>query len=152
MLKRTHLAIGFAVAFYFMPHINTNAFIFLGIVLIASIFPDIESGFSAPKRHKLFAIQPLKWITHKNLIFHTYTLLIILSIVLALIYPPSAFPFFLGYSFHLFVDSFSPQGIRPFWPIKGRSTGKIVPGGRIDMILFYIFSVVAFALLIKLFI
>jgi membrane-bound metal-dependent hydrolase YbcI (DUF457 family) len=152
MLKRTHLAIGFAVAFYFMPHIQSNAFIFLGIVLLASLLPDIESGFAAPKRHKLLAIQPLKFLTHRNWIFHTYTLLAFMAIILAFIYPPAAFPFFLGYSFHLFVDSFSPTGIRPFWPMKGRSTGKIVPGGRIDKILFYTFSIVAFALLVKLFI
>ncbi|MFH1290179.1 MAG: metal-dependent hydrolase [Nanoarchaeota archaeon] len=152
MLRRTHLALGLAVGLYFVPHIKSNAWVFLAVVLISSVLPDIESGFAAPKRHKIFSLQPTKWIFHKNRILHTYTFLIIVSAILTFFYPPLAFPFFLGYSFHLFMDSFSPQGLRPLWPLKGTSTGSIVPGGRVDKVLFYVFVIFDIALLVKLFI
>jgi len=152
MLRRTHLALGLAGGLYFLPHIKTNPLLFLGVVLLATLIPDIESGFAAPKRHKIFSLQPTKWIFHKNRILHTYTMVIPLTIIIALSYPSLAFPFFLGYSFHLFLDSFSPEGVRPFWPLKGKSTGSIIPGGRVDKILFYVFIMVDFALFAKLFI
>ena len=139
MLKRTHLALGIAIAFYFLPHIQTNKFIFLGVVLLASLLPDIESGFAAAQRHSLFSLQPTENVYHKNHLLHTYTFLILITIAIAIYYPVLALPFFLGYSFHLFIDSFSPNGIRPFWPLRHRTKGKIVPSGGIDKILFVIF-------------
>lgn len=151
MLRRTHLALGAVVGLYFLPHIKTNEIVFLVITLVASLIPDIESGFSAPQRKKFFSLNP-GTVFHKNRLLHTYTLLIPLTILLAIVYPPAAFPFFLGYSFHLFIDAFSPQGIRPFWPLKTKSTGSIMPGGRVDKILFYVFLMFDVALLIKLFI
>ncbi|MBU0466993.1 MAG: metal-dependent hydrolase [Nanoarchaeota archaeon] len=152
MLRRTHLALGLAIGLYFVSHIKSNKWAFLAIVLISSVLPDIESGFSAPKRHRLLSFQQTKWVFHRNFLIHTYTILIPLTIVFTFFYPTMAFPFFLGYSFHLFLDTFSPQGIRPFWPLKGKSTGSIVPGGRIDKVLFYVFVIFDFALLVKLFI
>src|SRR3989344_5551677 len=126
MLKRTHLALGLAAGLYFFPHIKTDKILFLIIVIAASVLPDLESGFSAPKKHKGFSLKSTNLSFHKNWLFHTYTLLIIVSILLTISYPVIAFPFFLGYSFHLFLDSFSSQGISPFWPLKKRSTGSIV--------------------------
>jgi membrane-bound metal-dependent hydrolase YbcI (DUF457 family) len=150
MLKRTHLALGIGIALYFLPHMESNKLIFFGTVLAATLLPDIESGFSAPKRNKVFSILP-KNVFHKNRFIHTYTLLIPLTIILAILYPVIAFPFFLGYSFHLFLDAFSQQGIQPFWPLKNRSTGRITPGGSIDRILFYVFVIFDVALFVKLF-
>ncbi|MBU0906944.1 MAG: metal-dependent hydrolase [Nanoarchaeota archaeon] len=139
MLKRTHIALGLAIALYFLPHINGNKFIFLGVVLLASLLPDLESGFAAARHHGLFGLDQTKMVYHKNHIIHTYTFLIPLTIILAIISPFLALPFFLGYSFHIFLDSFSINGIRPFWPLKHKAHGKISPGGHIDHVLFYIF-------------
>lgn len=150
MLKRTHLALGLAVGLYFVPHIKNSKLFFLALVLVASLIPDIESGFAAPRRQKLFSLQPTNWIFHKNRLLHTYTFLILVTAVLVFFYPVIGFPFFLGYSFHLFLDSFSSAGIRPFWPFKVKSTGSIVPGGRIDKILFYVFVIFDVALFAKL--
>lgn len=135
MLRRTHLALGLALAFYFLPVIKSDKLIFFAVVIVASMLPDIESGFSSPGK-KMFG---LKTGAHKNYLLHTYTLLIPVTIIIALYYPTIALPFFVGYSFHLFIDSFSPQGIRPFWPFKTLSKGSISPGGKIDKVLFYTF-------------
>ena len=149
MLRRTHLALGIAVALYFLPHIKEGQLLFLGIAIVSSMLPDLESGFAAVKRHHLFSIQSTKQIFHKNRIFHTYTFLLPITILIALYHPRIALPFFLGYSFHLFLDSFSPHGIRPFWPLKHHSHGKIVPGGKIDKVLFAVFLSLDFVLAIN---
>lgn len=146
MLRRTHLALGAAIALYFLPHIKEAQFAFLGITILASLLPDLETGFSAVRRNRIFSHNTHS-IFHKNRILHTYTLLFPITILIAFYFPRIALPFFLGYSFHLFLDSFSPQGIRPFWPLKTHSHGRMAPGGRIDRTLFMIFLAVDVLLL-----
>ncbi|MFH1802502.1 MAG: metal-dependent hydrolase [archaeon] len=136
MLRRTHLALGVAIALYFLPHIKEGQLTFLGLTILASILPDMETGFSTIKKHHPTHHHS---IFHRPHILHTYTFLFPITIIVAFYYPMIALPLFLGYSFHLFLDSFSPNGIRPFWPLKQHSHGKIAPGGRIDRMLFIIF-------------
>lgn len=151
MLFRTHLALGVAVALYFLPHIEYNEVLFFAIVLLASMVPDLENGFTSMKKRKGGALlgKP-NLLFHKNGLLHTYTVLVILAIIVALVWPRAAFPFFLGYSFHLFIDSFSQQGIRPFWPLKRRTVGRIAPGGNIDQGIFYALILVNFMLIVRL--
>src|SRR3989344_2145555 len=129
MLKRTHLAVAFANAFYFLPYVN-NKLVFFPVILLSTLLPDIDSAFSSVGRHKIF--RPLQWIFNHRGAIHSYTVAMALSILLAFFYPVLAFPFFLGYSFHLFLDAFTVQGIAPFWPFKKRSEGRIVTGGRVE--------------------
>src|SRR3989338_4124869 len=136
MLLRTHLAVGIAVALYFLPFIE-HKLIFFPVVLISSLLPDIDTGFSTIGRSRLF--RPLQWFVKHRGIIHTYTVCIIISIVLAMFYPVYALPFFLGYSFHLYLDMFTPEGIRPFWPLKKRVEGNVKTGGTIDATIFYLF-------------
>ena len=152
MLKRTHLAIGLGIVLYFLdlPQLN-NKLIFSIVVLIASLLPALETAFvSVRQRRGIFSFA--RKLEQPNGILHTYTVCIFVSVILAFFYPIYAFPFFLGYSFHLFVDAFTPRGIQPFWPYKERSKGHVHPGGRVDMIIFYVMLVVDLALFAKLFI
>lgn len=128
MFTKTHLLIGLFVAIYFLPYSN-NKLIFFPIVLIASLIPDIDTVFFSKKNYKL--LKPLKSESYKNFM-HSYTICIILAVLLAFYYPVFAFPFFLGYSFHLFFDSLTVMGTNPFWPFKVKSRGPIVPGGKIE--------------------
>ena len=139
MFWKTHLAIGIAVAIYFSNYV-TNPFMFIPIVLIASLIPDIDSGFSYFGKKPIF--RPLQWTTiHRGLI-HSYTICILFSLIIALFLPLIALPFFIGYSFHLFADSFTLKGIKPFWPLKFVSKGHVKVGGKIDKTLFYTFVVI----------
>mgnify|MGYP001576810429 CR=1 FL=1 len=146
MLKRTHLALGVAVALYFLPHVN-NKLIFLATVIISTMLPNLEQVLSRGKVEGA-----LKQVFMHRGILHTYTLCIAASIFLAFFYPMFALPFFLGYSFHLTLDAFTTDGIRPFWPLKRRSTGKIRTGSKVDSTIFYILILFDLALFIKLFI
>jgi len=144
MIWKTHLAMGFAVSLYFASKV-TYPFVFVPVVLFASLFPDIDSGFSYLGRKPIF--KPVQMVSSHRGIVHSYTMAIFLSIVLAFIYPIVALPFFLGYSLHLFSDSFTPQGIRPFWPLKAASKGVVSVGGKIDKTLFYTFVFIDLVLL-----
>ena len=139
MIWKTHLAIGIAVGFYFSQYMP-NPLLFIPISIIASILPDIDSGFSYLGRKPIF--RPVQWVTRHRGIFHSYTFCILLSLIISFFYPFLAFPFFIGYSFHLVADSFTIQGIKAFWPIKYISKGLIRTGGKIDKVLFFTFVII----------
>jgi membrane-bound metal-dependent hydrolase YbcI (DUF457 family) len=146
MMMKTHLALGAAVALYFLPHVKDKV-IFFPVVILATLLPDL-SNLNFWRKGKP---RTLKKIPLFDYLFKTYTFCIGVTVLLALFYPLLALPFFLGYSFHLITDAFTPEGIQPFWPLGKRSTGRVKTGGTIDTTLFIVFVIVAFALFIKLF-
>ncbi|MGA2130514.1 MAG: metal-dependent hydrolase [Candidatus Pacearchaeota archaeon] len=138
MQWKTHLAIGLAVALFFAPHV-TEPLLFIPIVLVSSLFPDVDSGFSYIGKNPL--AKPIQMTTDHRGIVHSYTFCVAISILIAFLLPIVALPFFLGYSFHLFADAFTVQGIRPFWPFKGVSKGFIKSGGLTDKVIFYTLAI-----------
>jgi membrane-bound metal-dependent hydrolase YbcI (DUF457 family) len=148
MMFKTHLAIGMAVAIYFLPWV-TNKLLFIPVVLIASVLPDIDSGFSNLGRRKMS--RPLQWFVEHRGVIHSYTTCVVLTLVFMFFYPIIALPFFLGYSFHLFADSFTIQGIKPFWPFKWKSKGYLNTGGKIEDVVFFTFVIIDLVLVVLLF-
>ena len=134
MFKRIHLLIGFFAAIFFLPDVN-NKLVFFPVVMIASLIPDLDSLIAPKKDYKM--LKPLKSKSYKDFM-HSYTLCIILSALLAFFYPILALPFFIGYSFHLFFDSLTVPGTTPFWPLKIKSKGFIVPGGKTEKIITFV--------------
>jgi len=143
MIKRTHLAIGLVVALYFLSHVE-NKFIFIPVVLFSSLLPDIDSVYSTIGKHKIF--RPLQLIFKHRGVFHSYTFCIFVTVLFAFFYPILALPFFLGYSFHLFADSFTHEGIKPFWPLKLESSGNIRVNGTIEHAIFWVFVLLSILL------
>ena len=135
MLLRTHLAFAVLMIIIFIQQVS-NKFVFAGLVLVATVLPDIDSGFSSWGRHLIF--RPLQFFTKHRGILHSFTFAVVVSIVLALIWPIASLGFFIGYSVHLVCDSFTKDGIQPFWPWRVRSSGPIKSGGRIEDSLFII--------------
>jgi len=126
---KTHLVIGIFIALLFLPHL-THQLTFLIVVIIATILPDIDTPFSMAGKSKL--LRPLQWLTKHRGVLHSFTFAILISIILSIFLPIAAFGFFLGYSIHLFADSFTKEGIIPLWPIKKRISGKIKTDGYIE--------------------
>jgi membrane-bound metal-dependent hydrolase YbcI (DUF457 family) len=133
MLIKTHLAFAFIFILLFFQQVN-HKFIFITLLLIATILPDIDSGFSSWGRHLIF--RPLQFFLKHRGLLHSLTAGIVLSAVLAFFWPVASLGFFVGYSAHLIFDSFTKEGIQPFWPFKSRSKGFIVSGGRIEESIF----------------
>jgi len=145
MLLRTHLAFGILMIILFLHHVNSKI-IFIAMVLVATVLPDLDSGFSSWGRHWIF--KPLQiFVKHRGII-HSFTAGIVFSVLLAVFWPVASLGFFVGYSVHLICDSFTKQGIQPFWPLRVRSRGFISSGGRIEDSLFVFLVVVDIMLII----
>tara|TARA_Y100000034_G_C6877325_1_gene401456 strand:- start:1320 stop:1769 length:450 start_codon:yes stop_codon:yes gene_type:complete len=149
MKFNTHLLIGLMVVLFFLPVVE-NKVIFIIVTLVASALPDIDTGFSTFGQSKL--ARPLQlFVAHRGII-HSFTMCVALSVVLAVIWPVSAFGFFMGYSFHLLADSFTVEGIRPFWPLKRKAEGVMRVGGVIEKGIFYGLVLIDVLLLVRVFV
>lgn len=133
MLVRTHVVFAIFFILIFFQHVS-NAWVFVIMTMIATIIPDLDSKFSSYGRHIIF--RPLQFfVTHRGII-HSFTTACLLSILVAVFYPVASLGFFLGYGVHLLCDSFTKEGIQPFWPLKLKSSGPVTSGGRLDETLF----------------
>ena len=144
MLLRTHLMFGILMIVLFAQHVN-HQMVFIGMVLLATVLPDLDNGFSSWGRHLIF--KPLQFFVKHRGVIHSFTTGVIVSVVIAFFWPVASLGFFVGYSVHLICDSFTKEGIQPFWPLKARSKGFIVTGGRIEESIF-IFLILINVLLI----
>jgi len=145
---RTHLVITILAILLFLPHVS-NQFIFIFVALIATALPDIDTGFSTVGKLKVSkAVQFL--VKHRG-IFHSFTFCVIISVIFAFFIPVLALPFFIGYALHLFADSFTIEGIKPFWPSKKVSSWKLRTGSYAETTLFVLFLVADLLLFIFLF-
>lgn len=140
---------GLVFALLFLPIVE-NKTIFLPVVLICALLPDIDSPDSYFGHHGIF--RPMQFLVKHRGIFHSFSFCIGISVLLAFMLPVAAFPFFLGYSSHLIADSFTAEGITPFWPFKKTINGSLSTGGKAEDGVFVILFAICIALLIKLFV
>ncbi len=133
MLIRTHLAFVILALILFVPHVP-DKILFIFVALIATMIPDIDSAFSTLGKNKSF--RGLQFFVKHRGIIHSFTFAVSVSVVLAIFWPVLSLPFFLGYGLHLFLDSFTREGIVPFWPYSKRSSWGIKTGGIIETTLF----------------
>lgn len=136
MLNRTHLAIVALFVILLIPLVNKPA-LFAVVALVAAILPDIDSRSSSSGKNLIGKIA--QFISDHRGIFHSMTLCVLVSLVLAFFIPVVAFAFFLGYSLHLFSDSFTKEGIPVFWPLPKRAKGWIRTGGTVEKGVFFSF-------------
>ncbi len=130
MLLKTHLAITLFFILLLMDAVE-NKIVFLIVAIIATYLPDIDSRYSTLGRKKINRI--LQVFTKHRGIIHSYTFLLTITLFFVLFLPVAALGFFLGYSLHLLADSFTKDGIRPFYPLKAISKGMIKTGGKVEM-------------------
>src|SRR3989344_4563820 len=149
MMKRTHLALALAFVLLFLPRVN-NKLVFIPLVLFFSFFPDIDSPSSYLGHYKIF--RPLQGISGHRGAFHSLTFCVFFSLIFAFFLPILALPFFLGYSSHILADSFTIEGVMPFWPSKRVSSGFIRTGGKKESIVFIGLVVANVILFVRLFI
>ncbi len=148
MLLRTHLMFAILMIILFVQYVN-NKVVFVVMVLIATMLPDADTGFSTIGKNLL--TKPLQFFVKHRGVVHSFTLAVILSLLIAMFFPVASFGFFMGYSVHLVCDSFTKDGIQPFWPFKARSQGFIRSGGKIEETLFLsliLIDVIVFAIVL----
>lgn len=149
MMLKTHLAIALSAIMLMIGAVEYK-FAFVAITLVATLLPDIDSGFSTLGRKVIF--RPIQFFTKHRGVIHSFTLCIIVSLFFAVYFPLFALPFFLGYGLHLIVDSFTSEGIKAFWPLKKEFKGPVRVGGTIENALFVGFCIADVILFISVFI
>lgn len=138
MLIKTHLVITLFLVLLLIPYVTYPVW-FLAIALIATFIPDIDSKNSKIGHYWFF--RPLQWLSKHRGMAHSFTFLILLTFIFALFIPLLALPFFVGYGCHLFSDSFTVEGIKPFYPSKKMSCGNVVTGSFSETNVFFFFLV-----------
>lgn len=135
---RTHLAVSILAILLFLPRVS-SPFIFVFVALFATFLPDVDIPFSTAGRKK--SSRFIQEFTEHRGFFHSITIAVILSFVIGLFFPVASFPFFLGYSLHVFADSFTKKGIKPFWPYKRKVSGGFKTGGYGETLLFIFLAI-----------
>ena len=120
----------------FIPNIDYPIY-FAAVALLACMLVDIDSYYSYVGNVAIF--RPLQIFTKHRGMIHSITLAVILSILLLFLSPKIALPFFVGYGLHVFVDSFTLEGVMPFWPYKGESKGIMHTGKHSESVIFFFF-------------
>lgn len=145
MLIRTHLAITSCAILFLLPFVEYKT-IFVVVALIATFIPDVDSRFSSVGQKRIARV--LQFFTKHRGIIHSFTFLILITFLLVLYFPIISLGFFLGYGLHLFADSFTCEGIQPFYPLKTRSSGILRTGGKTEISIFVIFVILDLFLLV----
>jgi membrane-bound metal-dependent hydrolase YbcI (DUF457 family) len=147
MLIKTHFAITMFGIFLLITSVQ-HKIIFVSVALFATILPDIDSRFSKIGRKKLNRI--LLFFTKHRGFIHSFTLLLLVTLIFVFFIPVVALGFFLGYGLHLFADSFTKNGITPFAPFsKKKSSGPITSGKKFEMFLLILFIAIDILLLLR---
>jgi membrane-bound metal-dependent hydrolase YbcI (DUF457 family) len=136
MMGRTHLAIALFFVLLFMGSMP-NKLVFVPVALVAAILPDIDNANSKMGSHRVMRLLQF-FVKHRGVI-HSFTLCILISVLFAFFIPMLAFPFFLGYSLHLLADSFTIEGIQPFWPWSRTVNGMMRTGAYAEKAIFFVF-------------
>ena len=147
MLMRTHVLLALTIGLAILPSV-THKFSFLPIIVFATLLPDIDCAQSYLGR--AWFLRPLQWITRHRGLLHSLTFCFLMTLLFVLFLPFIALPFFLGYALHLFADSLTGEGIKPWWPVQEEMCGKIRTGGAIERGIFYILCVVCVILTVLL--
>lgn len=134
MLFRSHVAFAVLAALLLIPF-SSNKLVFAIVVIIAGILPDIDSPSSKVGRGIIQRILQF-FVKHRGII-HSITFAVFISVVLAIFWPIFSLGFFVGYSVHLLCDSFTKEGIAPFWPFKLKSYGFLTTGGTVENFIFF---------------
>ena len=133
------MAIAVFVILLFIQQVN-NKVVFTFVVLLATLLPDMDlSGSTVGKKR---GFRPLQFFVEHRGPIHSLTFCLIIAIILSFFFPTLAFAFFLGYAIHLFSDSFTKEGIMPFWPYDKKVSWRLKTGGFVESSVFLVFMLV----------
>lgn len=134
MLGRTHFVIAlFIFLLVFSIFSFENSLLFLMVVVLGSLFPDIDRSSSYLGR---FAGDLPLIFSHRGFFHSAYAMILLSSAVYFMGGFVLAVGFFVGYFFHIVFDSFTKKGIS-FFLIDKRIKGPFVSGGLFDRFVFF---------------
>lgn len=151
MLFKTHIAFGFLLGLLGIEFLKPeNQLLFMTIVLISSIFPDIDHPNSKFGKN----IKIIGFLFEHRGFFHSFIFLALVNIPLFLYlkqYLILIYAFNIGFISHIIIDIINHMGIMPFHPFsKFRIKGFIKTGALIETLLFFVLIILDVWKLIRL--
>ena len=150
MMYYTHLAFGFLVSLISINFLNiNNKILFILIVLLFSIFPDIDERRSkVGKKYKLIS-RIINFLFGHRGFFHSIYIPLILYAVFYNINAEMGIAISVGYFSHLFMDAMTKHGIMPLYPIINKKiNGFIRTNSFLEKIIFLIIILLILYLLL----
>ena len=151
MMYYTHLAFGFLVSLLAIDFFDIkNKLLFILIVLLFSIFPDIDERKSKIGKKYKFASRIINFLFSHRGFFHSIYIPLILYAGFYYINIEIGIAVLVGYFSHLFMDAITKHGIRPLYPIVNRKiNGFIRTNSLLEKILFVIILFFDFYLMLS---
>ena len=139
----THVTFAILCDVFFFDYFSvTNKVLFLIVVIIGSLLPDIDHPKSILGRYfKVF-----NWMFQHRGFFHSVFFLVLVGLFFYLIFGSWIYTYalLLGFVSHLVIDMFTKQGIMFLNPVsKFRIKGFIKTGSGFENLLFIIFAFVS---------
>ena len=130
MIAWSHLVFGMLFAIFYLDFFPVNfKFIFFSLVLLGSLLPDIDHPNSFVGKY----FKPIGWFVDHRGFFHSFSFLIILTIICYTVFPSQLFLAIpLGYFAHLFADSLTKEGVMLVYPFKIKIRGFISTGSILE--------------------
>ena len=150
MMARTHMAFGFLAGLVFLPVFSQHWFLFIPLVVLGSILPDVDHENS--KINKMVPVTRWvpKFFTHRGF-FHSIfpAVLIYLGFHYGNL-DTVGIPVAVGYLSHLLSDSLTKVGVNLLHPASTlRVQGFIETGGAMELIAFGVVGCLSVLLLLK---
>jgi len=142
-MSKTHMLFALLIgsSLFYLLEIEQKI-VFLSIVLVASIFPDIDTPYSRIGRKIKPVSSFLKLVFRHRGFLHTVFFLILIDfLLLYLELGFFAFGFSVGFLSHLIIDGATKQGVKPFYPINFRVSGPLRTGSFFENILAFLFLI-----------
>lgn len=148
---KTHLAFSLFIGLILIKILNIkNQILFLIFLLFFAVFPDIDEKTSKISKKIKLLSYPINFIFKHRGFFHTIYLPLILFLLFFIVNKILSIAILAGYLSHLFLDSLTKSGIKPFKPFKLKFYGFFKSGGFFDYFFFLLLLLIDIYLIINL--
>lgn len=148
MMFQTHLVFSLLIGLFLMNYFSQK-YLFLGLLLVGSLLPDIDSPYSKLGKKLKPVSKIIKFIFGHRGFFHSVIPGILIYVIFRYILNMKliGIALLIGYLLHLVIDGLTKEGVNYFYPFaKFRMSGFIKTGGVLEWL---IFSVLVFLVVVK---
>ncbi len=136
MLFLTHILLGLLFFLVFKIYLMGNIFVMVFLVLLGSIFPDIDEPSSKMSRWSGFIGRVVVTLSKHRGFFHSIFLYVLIGGVISYFFSwVYGAAFLLGYLAHLIGDCMTKMGVAPLYPLSDeRFCGPVRVGGWLEYV------------------
>jgi inner membrane protein len=135
----THLAFGFLSGLIIMPFIAADKIIFIALVLLGSILPDIDQPNSKISNNIPILPRLISIFSKHRGVFHSLLFAVLIPGLLWIFIGYSyGIAVFTGYLSHLLIDAFTKQGINFLHPFANMHLSGFIETGTFSELFVFI--------------